>query len=916
MIQYARLLIEVPIEGPFPDYVDFFNEKGQLIRQQVQFEWKPTKCTHCHMLGHTNDICKKKKEIRKEWRPIVQGVSATQNIPSTLTQRETPVRQNPLPSSSAQDQEIHKEEKNIQKVASNLFASWRWIHNFHLNSKGRIWLAWRPSTYQIKLIRMSEQLIHCELSINKHFYLSIIYGLNHEQQRESLWNDLMDISSSIDRAWCLMGDFNTLRFKEDRIGGNEVQDSDIGELATLLDACEIHDLKSSGAYYSWTNKTIWSRIDHVFLNDIWYDSFDYTHSSYLPNSLSDHTPILLQFPSSPRPPSVFQYCDMWSKHKEFNNIILSHKDVATRSPMLSLCGLLKRLRHPLRSLHRDNFVDLRNQQVRARNTLESLQELHHQHPNNNSMAHQEKEARERYISILSSSIDLIKQQGKIEWIKYGDDSTRLFYAKAKQRKLSSYIYTLKDQEGKMVEGFEEVGQAMSKFYKDMLGEQLTVRSHIDMDVIAQGKILSSEQQVSICRPFTNKDIKEALWSIPNHKSPGPDGYSSGFFKSTWDQTGHLVCDAVQDFFQYTSLPKEISATKLVVIPKVQHPQYAHEFRPISYCIVIYKCITKLLGQRIKEVLSEIIHPSQGAFVEGRELLYNVLICQDLARGYQRKQISPRCMLKIGIQKAFDSVHWDFITDMLKALCFPQIFITWIKSCVTSVSFDIHINGRTTGTFKGGCGLKQGDPVSPLLFVKAIDYLSRLLHKHSLAKDFKFHLQYRTMRLTNLMFADDLILFCKADPPTLHHIMSALRAFHETVGLKANLSKSQVVVRGCKPRLQEQCLRITGFAESSFPMNYLGVPITASRLTKLECNTLLEKIRARVRTWTTKHLSFAGRAMLINSAIFGMINYWASIFIIPHSVIESLTKICKNFLWGGQSRFLNYPQSCLGIGMSR
>ncbi|KAJ8438642.1 hypothetical protein Cgig2_016388 [Carnegiea gigantea] len=463
MIQYARLLIEVPIEGPFPDYVDFFNEKGQLIRQQVQFEWKPTKCTHCHMLGHTNDICKKKKEVRKEWRPIIQGVSATQNITSTLPQRETPVRHNSLPSSSAQDQEIHKEvrkndtpttpmdniaswnirglnwpnkqedvkmfphsnkiglvglleikikEKNIQKVASNLFPSWRWIHNFHLNSRGRIWVAWRPSTYQIKLIRMSEQLIHCEvtqLSTNKHFYLSMIYGLNHEQQRESLWNDLMDISSSIDRAWCLMGDFNTLRFKEDRIGGNEVQDSDIRELATLLDACEIHDLKSSGAYYSWMNKTIWSRIDHVFLNDLWYDSFDYTHSSYLPNSLSDHTPILLQFPSSPRPPSVFQYCDMWSKHKEFNNIILSHKDVITRSPMLSLCGLLKRFRHPLRSLHRDNFSDLRNQQVRARNTLESLQELHHQHSNNNSMAYQEKEAWERYISILSSSIDLIKQ---------------------------------------------------------------------------------------------------------------------------------------------------------------------------------------------------------------------------------------------------------------------------------------------------------------------------------------------------------------------------------------------------------------------------------------------------------------------------------------------------------------------------
>ena len=91
------------------------------------------------------------------------------------------------------------------------------------------------------------------------------------------------------------------------------------------------------------------------------------------------------------------------------------------------------------------------------------------------------------------------------------------------------------------------------------------------------------------------------------------------------------------------------------------------------------------------------------------------------------------------------------------------------------------------------------------------------------------------------------------------------------------------------------------------MNYLGVPITASRLTKLECNTLLEKILTRVRVWTTKQLSFAGRAVLINSAIFGMFNYWASIFIIPNSVIERLTQICRNFLWGGKAEYSTTPK---------
>jgi len=245
---------------------------------------------------------------------------------------------------------------------------------------------------------------------------------------------------------------------------------------------------------------------------------------------------------------------------------------------------------------------------------------------------QEKKARERYISILSSSMELIKQQSKLEWIKYGDDSTRLFHAKAKQRKLSTYIYNLKNQDGRLVEGFEQVGQTMFNFYKNLLGVQPQPRTPIDMEV-SHGNTLTSEQQVRMCSPFSCKEIKEAIWSIPNHKSPGPDSYNSGFFKATWDLTGPLVCNAIQEIFTKLVLPKEISATKLILLSKIQNPQHRHEFRPISCCTVIYKCITKLIGQRIKEILPWLIHPIQGAFVEGRELLHNILICQDLARGY-------------------------------------------------------------------------------------------------------------------------------------------------------------------------------------------------------------------------------------------------------------------------------------------
>jgi len=414
-----------------------------------------------------------------------------------------------------------------------------------------------------------------------------------------------------------------------------------------------------------------------------------------------------------------------------------------------------------------------------------------------------------------------------------------------------------------------------------------------------------EQQFALCEAFTNKDM-EVFFSIPNLKSPGPDGLSSSFFKKAWGKIGPLICKAIQNFFSTGILPRKVCDTKLILLPKIQHPQTVNDFRPISCCNVIYKGITKLLCKRLKEVLPDLINESQGAFVKGREILYNVLICQDLARGYQRKHISPRCILKIDLKKAFDSIHWPFIWRMLEALKFPNPFIHWIKECVTNVSFNLHLNGQDHGWFKGGRGLKQGDPLSPLLFVITMEYLSRTLQQSSKKKDFKFHPGCRALKLTHLMFADDLLLFCKADPATLQEIMNALHHFHEVTGLQVNMAKSQMVLGGCSENLKKKCTEISGFQDSHFPLKYLGVPLTASRLTKAECEELIARIRAKVQVWITRNLSFAARARLINTIIFGMYSYWASIFLLPNEIITKLTQISRNFLWSASEEHKRPP----------
>ncbi|KAJ8425092.1 hypothetical protein Cgig2_008803 [Carnegiea gigantea] len=131
----------------------------------------------------------------------------------------------------------------------------------------------------------------------------------------------------------------------------------------------------------------------------------------------------------------------------------------------------------------------------------------------------------------------------MEWISYGDDNTMTFFARAKQRKLASYIYQIKDTKGNLVEGFDRVGQTMMTFYKALLGEKNTIRQIITQEVVNQGPTLSKEQQVHMGNEFTDLEIKEAIFSIPNTKSPGPDGFSRGFFKTTWQKIGPLICSA-------------------------------------------------------------------------------------------------------------------------------------------------------------------------------------------------------------------------------------------------------------------------------------------------------------------------------------------------------------------------------------
>ena len=294
------------------------------------------------------------------------------------------------------------------------------------------------------------------------------------------------------------------------------------------------------------------------------------------------------------------------------------------------------------------------------------------------------------------------------------------------------------------------------------------------------------------------------------KPRGPDGFSSCFFKKAWGTVGRDFSEAILEFFSSGKILKQINHSALALIPKSKNADRVEDFRPTACCNVIYKVISKIMALRLAPALLSIIDPAQAAFIQNRRMVDNIYLLQELLRQYGRKRSSPRCILNIDIRKAFDTVDWDFIHDMLQALNFPPVFISWTMTCISSTSLSLAYNGSLHGFFKGKRGLRQGDPLSPYLFVLCLEYLSRNLGDLDNNADFNYHPRCGGLKITHLAYADDLILFSRGDPTSIALLMDKIRHFGDCSGLKISLSKSSFFSAGISDMDLEIIKDITGF----------------------------------------------------------------------------------------------------------
>ncbi|PNX68012.1 cysteine-rich receptor-like protein kinase, partial [Trifolium pratense] len=222
---------------------------------------------------------------------------------------------------------------------------------------------------------------------------------------------------------------------------------------------------------------------------------------------------------------------------------------------------------------------------------------------------------------------------------------------------------------------------------------------------------------SLIKPFSLDEVKAAVWDCDNYKSPGPDGINFGFIKDFWAEMQGDVMRFISDFHRNGRLTKGLNATFIALIPKVDSPQRLNDFRPISLVGSLYKILAKVLANRLRLVMGSVVSASQTAFVQGRQILDGILVVNEVV-DEARKSKKELLLFKVDFEKAYDSVDWGYLDSVMGNMGFPNLWRKWIKECVCTATASVLVNGSPSDEFPLERGLRQGDPLSPFLFLLA------------------------------------------------------------------------------------------------------------------------------------------------------------------------------------------------------
>ncbi|MCH84159.1 ribonuclease H protein, partial [Trifolium medium] len=419
------------------------------------------------------------------------------------------------------------------------------------------------------------------------------------------------------------------------------------------------------------------------------------------------------------------------------------------------------------------------------------------------------------------------------------------------------------------------------------------------------------------KDFTEEEVFQAIKDMKSLAAPGPDGLPARFYHTYWDIVGKDITREILQVLNHGGNPAPFNDTHICLIPKINKPSVPSEFRPISLCNVTLKIITKTIANRLKTILPNLISHNQSAFVPGRLITDNTLVANEIFHYLnQTTRQNGYVGIKTDMAKAYDRLEWGFLQATLVSMNFPPKLINTIMRCVTTVSFSILINGSPTKAFLPTRGLRQGDPLSPYLFILCADVLSALI---SSAQENKLihgvKIAPRAPEITHLFFADDSIMFCRATIDETEHMKMLISTYQQASGQLVNYHKSELIFsKKVNHSIKMAIHQILPMPMVDHFSKYLGQPTVIGRSKKQAFSFIQDKIWKKLKGWKEKNLSFAGRGTLIKAVAQAIPTYLMSSFLLPKGLCNLLEQMSSKFWWGSnvdqrKIHWVNWKKTC-------
>eukprot|EP00253_Pinus_taeda_P014954 PITA_14954 len=342
----------------------------------------------------------------------------------------------------------------------------------------------------------------------------------------------------------------------------------------------------------------------------------------------------------------------------------------------------------------------------------------------------------------------------------------------------------------------------------------------------------------------------------------------------------------------------INSTFYALIPKGDNLEDVNGFRPIALCNVIYKIITSMVAKRLKPLLDKLISAEQTGFVEGRQILDGLVVTEEVIHSLKDKK-QKGMMIKLDLSKAYDRLSWNYLEKVLESFCFSRRWINWIHSMISSPNFSILVNETPSKKFTASRGIRQGDPLSPFLFILTAEGLGRFIKKEREANRLKgLKLWGNNLPLNHQQFVDDIMLFGEPTVKEVRHFRRILDLFAEDSGLEINRDKSCVFIFNTVDQVKAHVIRLLGFRRGELPTKYLGNILDFTSKKMKNWQGVLDKISNKVANWAFRTLNITGRIVLEKSVLQAIPVYPLSIMAAPLGICTRIRDIIRNFIWRG------------------